>query len=517
MAARFFSSVAGASIIIVLMNVLAKGLGFLREILYADAFGLEKAFDLYLVGSTIPLVINIGIFYIGQNFFIPAYNKFTVNASRQEANSFFSSVLFYLLLASLLLTICFLPFLEELLALYVPGVTGQELDTITNITTLYLFSVPVHTMIAIIISYSYTKYDFSLPSFSQLLPNMFIIAAVVLIVSDISVYAIPAGYLTGSILQLLLLLVIVRKDITFAFMPLKKIFVLSGFAFILTFTNEILGQVYSLIDRYFYSSVEQGGIAALNYAYILYMLPISVLSIAFSTAVFPSISEKYHNKQMKDLERVISDGININVFFFIPIIVVIYFFGEAFISLFYERGNFTAEDTGTLFRVLQYLSISLIFFSAHAITAKVMYASENLKVLLIITISAIILKFVLNTLLVQDLGHNGLALGSSATYIFIFISTLLYIRIKGMLSNITLNFREALLSILLGAAALIPVLVISSFFEKSLIMKAAGLLLFFTFYFTIAFLLQLRSVTIIKDMLFSLTGSIKEKINKVKL
>ncbi len=75
---KFTSTIAGASIFISIIGLLSRGLGFIREMIFANNFGLETEFDLYLVGAVLPITINTIILYIGQNYFVPEFQKLNV-------------------------------------------------------------------------------------------------------------------------------------------------------------------------------------------------------------------------------------------------------------------------------------------------------------------------------------------------------------------------------------------------------------------------------------------------------
>ena len=61
---KFTSTIAGASIFISIVGLLSRGLGFIREMIFANNFGLETEFDLYLVGAVLPISIKSVILYI---------------------------------------------------------------------------------------------------------------------------------------------------------------------------------------------------------------------------------------------------------------------------------------------------------------------------------------------------------------------------------------------------------------------------------------------------------------------
>src|ERR1035437_5239715 len=80
-------SIAGASIILSGFSVLSKGVGFIRETVYARNFGLSPDFDSFSQCSALPTFINTSVLFLGQHYFIPAYNKLN-NPSESKGDLF---------------------------------------------------------------------------------------------------------------------------------------------------------------------------------------------------------------------------------------------------------------------------------------------------------------------------------------------------------------------------------------------------------------------------------------------
>ena len=74
-----FQGIGGAALIVLITQILSKGTGFLREILFAGEFGVGKDFEFYLIAFTVPGMINSILFYQAQNYFIPTYNNLKEN------------------------------------------------------------------------------------------------------------------------------------------------------------------------------------------------------------------------------------------------------------------------------------------------------------------------------------------------------------------------------------------------------------------------------------------------------
>lgn len=73
---KYTSTIAGATILMAGIGIISRGLGFFREVTFAGYYGLSSEFDLYLIGTVIPLTLNTIILFIAQNIFVPYYNRY---------------------------------------------------------------------------------------------------------------------------------------------------------------------------------------------------------------------------------------------------------------------------------------------------------------------------------------------------------------------------------------------------------------------------------------------------------
>ena len=92
MSNKITSTLAGAVLFLIVVNLLSKGLGFFREVLFANYFGRGVEFDIYLIGAVIPITINTVVLYIGQNYFIPGYHK--IKTEKENLTSRFFTINF---------------------------------------------------------------------------------------------------------------------------------------------------------------------------------------------------------------------------------------------------------------------------------------------------------------------------------------------------------------------------------------------------------------------------------------
>lgn len=416
---KLTTTVAGAAILLTGVGLLSKGFGFLREVVYANNFGLHTNFDIYLIGAVLPITLNASIIYLAQNYFIPAYHK-KLSKGREHADRFFSNSFWLFLILSSLLSLVLLIISPYLIKSYLTSNDPLVYEEVLKIFKIFLITIPLNAGFSILSSYFQAEYNFKAPAISSLFQNLIIIFLVLIFTDSLGVITIPIGYLLGTTAQFFYLLFILKNRHRLIFSGVS--FNLSELGFVdktlifIVFV-ELINQLYVLVDRYFFGSVNSGGIAALNYAVVLYSLPISIFSLALSTAIFPKLSQSFGDKKNAMVELQYLTGLRINIFLFIPITLVFILFGDSIIRIFYQRGSFTSSDTLMTFDILKLYSLSLIFFSSYAIINKVIYGAGLIGNLLSISILVFLLKIILNFLLVEKLKQNGLAISSSICYI----------------------------------------------------------------------------------------------------
>ncbi len=512
MSKKFSSTVAGGSIIITLTGIISRGFGFIRELIYATIFGLQANYEIYLVGSILALSINTAVYYLAQNYFIPSYTGYS--ADRKKAAQFLVNTFWLFVLLSFAFALILYAFTPLIINSYMSYEISEHLhQTAYSIFRIFLITIPLNAAYSILTAYLQSKFDFKSPAVSALFLNLTIIILVLIFNKILGVFSIAIGYLLGTVLQLLFLFLILEKEEKVLF--LKFNFNLSGTGrlnLILGFTIliEVINQIYPLIDRYFYDKVERGGIAALNYASNVFILPISIISIAISTAVFPKLSENLSSNSLKELFERLDNFFRINFFLFVPITFIFLIYGETIIRLLFQHGEFKFNDTLMTADVLKYYAISIIFYSAYAVLNKLMYSAKLVKTLLIIACAGFLIKIVLSFSLVSPLKQNGLALSSSASYIFFFGASFAVAVKKVKLHAKYLFYKDFGVLILnaLLSCLLVSILKPENFTGSSLLNDLIAILFFCSIYIFNAYILEDKSIELFNSTFKKMRGNI---------
>lgn len=501
---RFTSSVAGASVFIALFGLLSKGLGFLREVIFASIFGLSTEFDIYLVAAAIPLTINIIVMTIGQNYLIPAYSNLK-QIDGIKSIKFIQGNLVIFFIAGLLLSVLLYSTSHHLISIFIHQSDLIIKQTAVDIFNLFLITIPITCGISVLSAYQQGNFEFRYSILSQIIPNIIVILALFTL-KDLNVYAIPIGYVAGTILQFLFLiftskeLIIFEKEHLLSFGNLINSLSLSVIVVILI---ESVGHLYLIADRFFYEWVQPGGVSSLSYAQTLFLLPVSIISIALSTAIFPKFSKLISKKDYTGLEKAFNDGLSFSIIFFVPVMFIFLFYGDVIIRILFERGRFSSGDTIITYTVLSYLALSIIFYASYGILNKFLYSSGMINQLLVITISGITIKIALNFYFVSSMQQDGLALSTSLSFLFFFIASITVIHKKKFFINRTSFLNELLFHMFNAILSLLIIRQFSALYPENTFFALIEMSLFLLIFITNLFLLKFSSTRIIVDFISS--------------
>ncbi len=420
---KILTTVAGASFLLVLAGILSKGIGFLREIVIANYFGIGKEFDLYLVSISFATVLSTTIFYFGQNYFVPLFNKKI--AEGKDSDVIFNQTFWQFNVLGWLLYLIMFVFASPILGLFLSDSNPGDLELAMRLFRIYSLTIPLFATISILTAYYHCRRNFLIPAISQLLMNLFLVAIIFIFAQVIGIYAIPVAAVAAMIIQLGYFLFYSKKI-------LKTRYILNIFrsgeklinkALVYTVIAELLSFSYVIIDRLFFTEVEPGGISALNYATTLYNLPIAIFSFALASAIFPNFSADFYNRRIKELSDRYMNALKMSLIIFVPFSFIVYDHGYFIVNLVLERGAFTMQGTKLTSEVLKFYAPALIALGLMGINNKFLYSIGAVGSYVVILLVAVLLKLAGSIYLVGLFQQNGLAASTSIAVVsLVFVS-----------------------------------------------------------------------------------------------
>ena len=494
--AKIASSVAGASVALTLLGVFSKGIGFIREIIYANNFGLSSEFDLFLSSVALPNVINTAVIYLCQHYFVPSYNKIK-KESESTSTDFFNYTFWWFVFSGIIVAIALYLTSGLIFHSYLASISIELQAKGIQIFKIFLFTIPINAGMSVIMAYQQANFKFINPAASLIILNIVVIILILLFSDVLEIFILPLSFIAAYSIAFIFLINLVRDNLKFipanifrVKYKLSEINILISLVFI-----EGLSLSYVLIDRYFIGEVHEGGIAALSYAFVIYSLPISLFSIPLITTMFSKFSNSPHT-----LQADFKNSLSMNYFIMIPFMFILYFWGDYSLHLFYERGKFSSADTLVTYDALKYYSVSLIFLSTYFLVVKILYSIDRYTFVLIISIVAVFLKILLSILFVSEFDQNGLALSTTLIYTFLCISSLIFMMTKVSFDKKKFFITDLLYFMVSGLFAYIISFIIVNHIDQHLIdSPIISIVLFIFIYLINSFILNNNEFRIIKN------------------
>jgi putative peptidoglycan lipid II flippase len=402
--------------------LLAKILGLLRNIVFANFYGTGYEATAFFTASRIPLqLLDISLGAAISSAFIPVFNESLQKKSKEEAIKFSNNFLNIVIIISSVLTILGIVF-----APYVVKLIAPNLDEQTFIQTVSLIKILFPIMVLTAVTYVFVGFlqsldEFNIPAIISVLSNGILILYLLLFNDRFGIQGVAIAMLIGWATQILIQLPSAIKKgfkynfyINFKDEGIKKVVLLAFPILISTWVQPI----NNIVNIRLASGLEGGqAVSAIEYAYTLYLLMVGVFSFTLSNIIFPELSKLSADKQKEKFTSILHRSIKVSIYFILPIAAIVAILSSDFVKLIYERGEFGRESTILTAAALTIYSIGMIGYAIQEILNKSFYAMQDAKTPMKVSIGIIALNVILSVIFVKIIGYIGLPLAASITSI----------------------------------------------------------------------------------------------------
>lgn len=410
--------------IVGLATLIVKALGFVKEIVIADYYGLSELVDTFYIAILIPSFID-NVFLGGyKSVFIPNYIhelKSGQSVGSFQSSSFIvtlgSAILFCIL--SILVTDVYLEFLFK-------GHTPEYYELIKIQFYYILPSILFWGLSSLLSGILNIDNEFKLATLSYAFTPISIIVCLFFFRDELGVIVLAFGTLVGSILSFVFLLYIClkRKLIHINKPDFKSNNTLEMFRQIPTkLSANIITGLNDIVDQYFAAKLVVGSIAALNYGIKIPMFSIGIVTIALGNVLLPYFSKKAAENRKETflkLQKILKTIVIGSILLAIILILI----SKPIISLIFEHNAFTEDDAQIVSLIQQMYLIQVPAYIISIILVRFLESLNKNKFMVYVAIICLSLNVALNYILIEKLGVYGLALATSI--VAIINSILLY-------------------------------------------------------------------------------------------
>jgi putative peptidoglycan lipid II flippase len=413
-----YRRIARSSLIVSGGFLVAKSLGFVREVLIARAFGTSGQLDAYYAAFNLPdLLFALIPGGALASVFIPVLAGYLTADDRAGgwwlASAVLNVVFLVVTVGSLVVALAAPWLVAHVLA---PGFSSELQALTVNLMRLVLLSTLIFGVSGVVMGVLHAHQHFLLPALAPVVYNVGIIFGAVVLAPRLGIFGLAWGVVAGAACHLAVQVpALVHFDARWS--PTLGLGNAGAHEIVRLIGPRILTlgvvRLNFLVMTNLASRLGEGSVSALNYAWNLMQLPESLVGTAIATAAFPTLSALAARGDRGSLRATASTTLGAILALTVPAAVGLIALGRPMIQLVFQRGAFDASSTQAVYLALQFYALGLVGHSMLEVATRVFYAGHDTWTPFLVAASAMLAHLVLSLVLMRELGHGGLALANS--------------------------------------------------------------------------------------------------------
>ncbi len=419
------SRIARAASLVMVLFIASRVLGLVREMVIARQFGTSADMDAYLAAFRLPdfLFYLVAGGALGSAF-IPAFSGYLTRSDMPGAWRLASAVINWVIIILSTLggvAAIFAPWLVQ--TLYGDFSPAQQALT-TELMRWMLISTVIFGVSGVLMGILNARQHFFLPALAPVVYNLAIILGAWLLGPSWGVRGLTAGVVLGAAGHLLVQLPgLIWGQQRMHYRPVLAVRDASLHEVGRLMAPRVLGlaavQLNFVVNTILAAGLTAGSLTALNYGWIIMLLPQGVIAQSVATALFPTLASLATKGERAEMRRIFGITLRSMLFLTLPAAVGLIILREPIVRLLLQRGAFDAASTRATAWALGFFTLGLVGHAVVEIAARAFYALKNTKTPVGIGVLAMGVNIVLSLALMNvfaRLGrppHGGLALANA--------------------------------------------------------------------------------------------------------
>jgi putative peptidoglycan lipid II flippase len=507
-------SILHATILVTLIAMFGKIVGFIRDAVIAGFYGATWKTDAFFFAQSLPSMIFPAICSSLSTAFISLYVSNSVKKGEREGEKFASRMLISTLSIAIVLSILSIFFAPVIVKLLAPGFSGAQSALAIKLSRLTMGAFVLtmsHYMLSAILNSKRIFYGSQIAGVGY---NLTVIIITLVLGKNQSMEILTTTVIFGHVVQVLILIVLLKNKFKFSFLlnPFHKDFkMLMSLSLPILLGNSLV-QINNIVDKLLASLLENGAVSALSYSSTLNRLVTGIFITSLSTVMYPSLTNHVANNDIKKFNGELINSLSLLPIAILPISIITTIYSLDIVSVVYERGSFDVSATKLTATALMFYAGMYVFSSVQEVIIRSFYALKDTRTPMFNSAIAVIANAIISVILSRIIGIGGIALGTTISTALAAI--ILWLSLKKKLPDLNLkSLLPTMGKVLFSAIIMITILLLSRHYLLSL----TSLIRFISVTF-IGFIVYFGMLILLKcKELLAITNLIKRKFFKAGL
>ncbi|MBI5928427.1 MAG: murein biosynthesis integral membrane protein MurJ [Chloroflexi bacterium] len=517
--------IALATVIVMASFVLSGILGLVRQVVLASTFGADRELDAFYAAIRLPetLFVLVAGGALGSAF-IPVFSTYLNKDDLKEAWRLASATLTFVALAASLSAIVGYIFAAPLVDYLLLPEANHTTQTLTvELMRIMLVTVVIFGISGLFMAILNSHQHFVGPALAPSMYNIGIILGALFLAPSMGIRGLAWGVVIGASLHLAVQVPVLFRLPNLHLQILANLRTPGVMEVLKLMGPRLIGlmvvQVNFWVNIALASAMVSGSISALQISFALMFTVLGILGQSVGTAVFPSLSALYAQKDETGFQRTFNNALANVLFLSIPAGFGMMILSVPIVRVLFERGKWTSADTAATAWALVFYAVGLMGHAALEILARTYYALHDTWTPVIVGGVAMLLNVVFSLLFVQlfeSLGadtfshgpYAGLALANSLATALESLTLWLWLRRKIPSLNprpvLQTASRTGLAALGMVGAVFLWLSIGDGF--AALLQLIGGLVIGGGSFFTLAFLLKVKEASNLPRMVLARIG-----------
>lgn len=437
--------IARAAGVIMLGFVLSNITSLVRTMLTANIFGASEILDAFNVAHRFPdILFNLVAGGALASAFIPTLTEFLENDDRQGGWQLISAIINWVIVILLVVCVIAWLFAGQVSAWIAPEFGASQLELTATLLRILLISPVIFGVSGLFMGVLNTYQRFLLPALAPTMYWLGMILGLLFLVPSMGIYGLAWGAVLGSgfhfVVQVLGILKLPDRKYSFVLGIRLPAVREVGRLMAPRLLGVSVVQINFLVNIIIGSGLPGGSISAFDFAFRIMTMPQVVIAQAISIAALPTFSAQIARGKPEEMRSSLAATLRGIIFLSLPATIGLIMLRNPIITLLYERGEFTKDDTELVAWALLWFTVGLIGHSLVEILSRAFYSMHDTKTPVGIGVVAMGLNIVFSFTFpgwfdsVGWMPIGGLALANSlaTTLEMIVLLIIMHRRLKGL-------------------------------------------------------------------------------------
>ena len=404
-----------SSAIIIVLVIIFKVLGFIKQAVIAAYFGASASTDVYFIAYGFSVGVSEAIVKAISLILISLYTKIRIQKGKDEADKLISGIFELLIPLSIIIILLICTFAPQISKLLAPSLAPELYTMLISFIRILSVAFLFISIELICTSVLESHKKFIATKLQSFIYSVIVILACIYASKYVGINTLIIAHYVSNIIFITILVIMVKKYFKFIFVnPFKNnnIKELSIKIVPLIIGNSII-QINQMVDKAIASGLGEGYTSALAYSQVLEQFVTNILIVNIGNIMLSYFSSYIAENNLEKVKKLLINILNILVCLLIPITCITILFSEDIVKLIYFRGDFSLKAVELTSLALSGYAISFTFMAIRDILNKSIYSFGDTKLPMRNSIISIITNIVTSIILAKRIGIIGIAIGTS--------------------------------------------------------------------------------------------------------